>query len=71
MIELTPVTSSNVAALGYDEENQELHVEFLGGGLYIYEGVPPEVAFKVQTATSIGKAIDEHCKDCFSFRKGE
>ena len=69
MVELTPVQSSNVAAVGYDHEAQELHVEFKGGGMYIYEGVPPDVAAQVQGAPSVGKAINEHCKDCFDFRK--
>jgi len=37
------VESTAVARIGYDSEAEEAYVEYLGGGLYAYEGVPADV----------------------------
>lgn len=37
-----PVNSSNVAAVGYDENSSILEVEFKGGSVYQYFGVPTQ-----------------------------
>ena len=43
-VEMQPVTSSNVAAIGYDEPEQDLYVRFLRtGATYVYGGVPVDV----------------------------
>lgn len=34
-----PVSSSNLASVGYDEISQALEIEFLHGGVYQYFGV--------------------------------
>ncbi|MGG1598495.1 KTSC domain-containing protein [Paenibacillus naphthalenovorans] len=34
------VQSSNIAAVGYDEEARELHIQFHSGGTYAYKAVP-------------------------------
>ncbi len=39
----TPVTSSNVAAFGYDRQTQTLEVEFNNGRIYQYFDVPEAV----------------------------
>lgn len=69
-IPLTPVESSNVEALGYDEATQELHIQFKGGGLYIYEQVPEEVHDQITRASSIGRAIQQLLKPSYTFRRG-
>jgi len=35
-----PVSSSNVAAVGYDDNSSTLEVEFKSGSVYQYFGVP-------------------------------
>lgn len=40
-VEMNSVTSSNLRAIGYRDE--ELYVKFQGGELYCYHGVPKEV----------------------------
>ena len=41
---LRPVEdSSAIAALGYDDEAEELYVQWAGGDVYVYSGVPPMV----------------------------
>jgi len=42
MIEMKAVKSSNVSAVGYDEENKTLQVKFRSGGIYQYMDVQPE-----------------------------
>ncbi|MBC6998341.1 KTSC domain-containing protein [Cytophaga sp. FL35] len=39
-MEMIPVSSSNIKAIGYDEENAVLRIEFNKGGIYEYYDVP-------------------------------
>jgi hypothetical protein len=39
-IHLQPVESSNIAAIGYDDEEQALFIEFNSGSTYKYIDVP-------------------------------
>jgi len=54
MTELTPVTSSLIKAVGYNEEREELHVQFRKGGTYTYQGVTRPVYDALMEAPSIG-----------------
>src|SRR6266700_366425 len=49
-IQLIPVESSNLAAVGYDPNRFELFIAFLDGSLYRYDGVPPEEYRGLMTA---------------------
>lgn len=68
-MEMKSVFSSHVNAIGYDEQNKELHVEFNSGDpgkpnkTAIYYGVPPDVAASVTNAPSIGKALHSFVRD--------
>jgi KTSC domain len=42
-MEMIPVASSNVLAIGYDQKNKLLRVEFHNGHLYEYSAVPVAV----------------------------
>ena len=53
--ELTPVESSNIAAIGYDDNNLKLTVRFTNGATYDYADVPVEVGQNFFEAESIGK----------------
>jgi hypothetical protein len=70
-MEMTPVESSNVESVGYDADSEELHVQFKGGGLYRYEGVPQETHTDMMGSDSIGKFIDQSVKGQFPFTKLE
>lgn len=50
----TPVESSNVSSFGYQPV---LEVEFKGGAVYQYEGVPPEVVEQIRQSPSFGAAL--------------
>lgn len=49
------VTSSNIAAIGYSASERVLHVEFIGGRIYEYEGVPETMYTAFMGADSPGK----------------
>jgi hypothetical protein len=71
-MEMKPVTSSNIAAVGYAEGSGELIVQYKGGGTYRYFDVPAEVHAGLAEAKSIGGYINENVKGKFSFaRAGE
>jgi hypothetical protein len=42
-MERVPVASKSLVSVGYDAEASELEVEFHGGRVYRYAGVPPSV----------------------------
>lgn len=59
MIAMKPVTSSNIEAVGYDKDKQELHVSFKGSGTYVYAGVPQAKHTALMGAESVGKAFQD------------
>ena len=69
MPEMTYVDSSNIEAIGYDDETQELHVQFLSGGLYIYHNVPRHVFDALMNAPSKGSFLNREVKGVYQFSK--
>ena len=62
------VESSNIAAVGYDLETKELHVEFNSGKTYAYQDVPEETANNFVKAESVGKYFHAYIRNGgFSF----
>jgi guanyl-specific ribonuclease Sa len=68
-MERTPVSSSNISAIGYDEENQTLEVEFTNGAVYQYSGVPSGEYEGIMGADSKGKYLHANIKNHYSFVK--
>jgi hypothetical protein len=66
-MEMQPVKSSNVKAVGYDEENKTLQVEFRSGGIYQYASVQPEMYADLLAAESVGRFVSQVVR---SGRKG-
>lgn len=64
----TPVKSSNVRSVGYDEATRQLHVEFsakdarMPGRVYEYAGVSPDEHRALMSAQSIGTHFAAHIK---------
>jgi KTSC domain-containing protein len=50
-----PVTSTNVASIGWDDET--LEVEFTSGHIYLYHDVPESEYQALLGASSIGKHL--------------
>lgn len=56
------VSSSNLASVGYDAENQILEIEFYHGGVYQYFDVPKEEYKALMEADSHGKYFAANIK---------
>ncbi len=69
MTEMIYVDSSNVEAIGYDDGTQELHVQFLSGGYYIYHNVPRGVFDGLMNAPSKGSFLNREVKGVYQFTK--
>ena len=67
MATMTPVKSSNVASVGYDESG--LRVQFKDGASYLYKGVPAETYANLMSADSIGKFLASEIRGKFPGRK--
>lgn len=68
-MDMQPVESSNVSAVGYDPESQTMHVEFKGGSRYEYAGVPPETHAELMQAQSIGRHLHERIKGAHQHKR--
>ncbi|HKT82721.1 MAG TPA: KTSC domain-containing protein [Solirubrobacterales bacterium] len=66
--QMQPVESSAVARIGYDAELEMAFVEYLGGDLYAYEGVPAEVFEALADAESKGTFVNATIKE-YPFRR--
>ncbi len=69
MPDMTYVDSSNIEAVGYDCEGQELHVQFLSGGYYVYYDVPQEVFDSLMNAPSKGSYLNREIKGIYQCAK--
>ena len=70
-VSMIDVRSSNVAAIGYDVDKQELYVRFKGskGEVYVYEKVYPDVHSNLMACDSIGGFLSKNVKPHYKFRK--
>jgi hypothetical protein len=53
-MEMESVTSSNIAAIGYDQETAVLTIQFIKGGIYEYYDVPSYEHEELMRADSKG-----------------
>lgn len=54
-VNMVPVSSSNIAAVGYDVDEKLLQVQFHNGRTYQYLNVPHSVAQGLLDASSVGQ----------------
>jgi uncharacterized protein len=64
-----PVSSSNVASIGYDVDTQVLDVEFVNGGVYQYMNVPQEAFDELQSAASKGRYVAQNVKNRYPYTR--
>lgn len=67
--ELQPVSSSNIAAVGYDAESQRVYVQFLNGSIYAYKGVPEHEFENLLTAASVGSYLNRNYKNVYPYER--
>ena len=68
-MERVAVTSSTIASIGYDHGTSTLEVEFKGGTIYAYGGVPAAIHAAMMRADSHGKYLNAEVKDRFPCRR--
>jgi len=69
-MERIPVSSSNLASVGYDPTSATLEIEFRSSGIYQYYGVPEDVYEGLMGAGSKGTFFDQSIKKAgYSYRK--
>ena len=70
MPDMEYVDSSNVEAIGYDPDNQELHVRFLKSGeTYVYYNVDEWVYLEFQQADSKGIYLNTNIINAYQCSK--
>lgn len=68
-IQLIPVSSSNLAAVGYNAERYELVIAFLDGSIYRYESVPPEEYRDLMRAESHGEYFVDNIRLIYPYER--
>ena len=63
----TPVKSSNLASVGY--ENGVLEIKFLSGRVYQYDGVPENIHSGLMNASSKGRYFWRYVRDRYHTRE--
>lgn len=64
-----PVTSSNVAEIGYDEASSTLEVAFKNSGIYQYFDVPKKEYESLLGASSIGQYLNQNIKGKYRYAR--
>lgn len=65
----SPIDSSNIASLGYNEANQTLEIEFLNGSVYQYFDVPANIYQGMMTSGSKGQYFAQYIKSYYRYIK--
>ena len=68
-MERTPVTSSNIASVGYDTDSQTLEIEFNNGTIYQYFDVSEQVFNELKGAGSVGGYLAAHIKGVYRYSR--
>ena len=68
-MEMTHVDSSNVEAVGYDEDSSTLQVAFKNGTMYQYFDVPENVFIALRDADSVGGYLAARIKGTYRYSK--
>ena len=69
MPDMQSVSSSNIAAIGYDLETQTAYVQFLNGSTYAYKGVPEHEFESLRTAPSVGSYLNRNYKNVYPYER--
>ncbi|MCO4091463.1 MAG: KTSC domain-containing protein [Sphingorhabdus sp.] len=68
-MEMHNVDSSNVAAVGYEEDSQTLQVEFNNGSTYQYFDVPQAIFDDLLGASSVGQYLNQNVKGTYRYSR--
>jgi hypothetical protein len=68
-MEMIPVESSQLSAVGYDADTLEMQIRFAKGQVYSYRGVPQETYDGLVSAPSVGQFFNANVKYGFQYTK--
>ncbi|HLO55364.1 MAG TPA: KTSC domain-containing protein [Saprospiraceae bacterium] len=68
-MERKPVTSTNIASIGYDDNTSTLEIEFLNNSIYQYFEVPQQIYEGLMKADSHGQFLAQNIKGVFRYSK--
>ena len=68
-MERTPVDSSAVVSVGYDESRRTLELEYVDGDVYQYFDVPETLYRALLDAPSIGQFVNTEIKGRFGYER--
>jgi hypothetical protein len=64
-----PVASTNIVAIGYDEQAQTLEVEFMNGAVYQYYNVTQALFEQLMQAPSKGQFLAYQIKNAYPYSR--
>jgi len=65
----TPVTSTNIRSIGYDQTSSTLEVEFTSGDIYQYFNVPESLFTGLMMAASKGSFLNDHIRYSYRYQR--
>jgi hypothetical protein len=68
MMDLFPVRSSVIAAVGYDPERRVMLMLYNSSKAYEYHHVPPEVFWRLMSAESKGRFMNQYILGVYPFK---
>lgn len=68
-MERTPIQSSSIVSVGYDEARSELEIAFRSGRTYRYFDVPESVYAWLLRVPSPGTYVNRHVRDRYRFEE--
>ena len=63
------VSSTVLAAVGYDETTRTLEIRFHSGSLYRYRDVPPDVVLELLQSDSLGHYFTTAVRDTYAVER--
>jgi len=70
-MDMHPVKSSNVDAVGYDPASRKMHIRFKNGGTYCYHDVPQDKHAALIAAPSVGSFVHQNIRGIHKHSKVE
>ena len=68
-MDMKPVASSNIQAVGYDESSETMRVQFTNGSVYEYRNIPIVVYNDFMQASSLGAYLNRNIRNSYPYEK--
>lgn len=65
----SPVASTNIVSVGYDEASETLEIEFKSGAVYQYYNVPQVIYEGLRGAPSAGQFFAYEIRDRYAYSR--